>query len=159
MLSSRKSVASMFSIKGFDKKTHSTTISHSCSWYCAFIKPLPAAVPESWRNLQQLPVQQGHHAGQHRQPGPAGWRRPHLPTAQHVQDAAATGTRNTAAAVTSSHPDTRDQDAFYYDRKDSVCRMGTGSHLAFSHFAQAYWVLLVAIWVCLQKGPEPLPET
>lgn len=25
----------MFSVKGFDKKTHINPISHSCSWYCA----------------------------------------------------------------------------------------------------------------------------
>lgn len=54
---------------------------------------LPEAVPKSWRDLQQLPLQQGHHASQHRQPGPAGGRRPHLATAGYVQDAAATGTR------------------------------------------------------------------
>lgn len=51
----------------------------------------PAAVPESQRDLQQLPVQQGHHAGQHRQPGPTGRRRPHLSAARYVQDAAASG--------------------------------------------------------------------
>lgn len=51
----------------------------------------PAAVPESQRDLQQLPVQQGHHAGQHRQPGPTGRRRPHLSATRYVQDAAASG--------------------------------------------------------------------
>lgn len=43
-------------------------------------------------------------------------------------------------------------------RMDSVCSGGFCSHLAFSHFAQAYWVFLVAIWVCLRKGSEALPE-
>lgn len=37
-------------------------------------------------------------------------------------------------------------------------RSGVSSLLAFSHFAQAYWVLLVAIWDCLQKGSEALAE-
>lgn len=40
----------------------------------------------------------------------------------------------------------------------SSWRRRDGSHLDFSVFAEAYWVSSVAIWVCLQKGPKPLPD-
>lgn len=68
-----------------------------------FFTSFSAAIPESWRDLQQFLVQQGHHARQHRQPGPAGWWCPHLPTAWHVQDTTATGNNNKSELVSQDY--------------------------------------------------------
>lgn len=135
-----------------------------------FFTSFSAAVPESWRDLQQFFVQQGHHARQHRQPGPAGWWRPHFPTAWHVQDTTATGNNNRSELVSQDAAGDR-----FAHLNISVCfislkieaflqyeglwlQQGVCSHLAFSDFAQACWVPLVPIWVCLLKGSEALPQ-
>lgn len=52
-----------------------------------------SAFPQGPRDLQQVPVQQSHHPGQHRQPGPAGRRHSQRPSPRHVQGAAAAGDR------------------------------------------------------------------
>lgn len=65
---------------------------------------LPPALPACQGDLQQLPVQQSHHAGQHRQSGSAGRRHPQCPSTRHVQGAAAAGDAYRFSAAHGSFP-------------------------------------------------------